>query len=150
MRAAGCGTVMERPVEFLARVNGSTANAARTAMEAVQAVLVAPQTSSALFAGEVSLAQAAVIVSVPEHERELLALAKAKSLGPVKDAARKHHLAAIDPEKLHERQVDVQRFRSWKTDLGNLAFSGELPPEVGVLFVNRLDRATDRCWRGGE
>ncbi len=147
VRASESGTVMERPVEFLARVNGSTANAARTAMEAVQAVLVAPETKDALFAGEVSLAQAAVIVSAPEHEQELLALAKARSLGPVKDAARKHHLAAIDPERLHERQVDMQRFRSWKNDLGNIAFQGELPPEVGVPFVNRLDAETDRCWR---
>ncbi len=116
-------------------------------MEAVQAVLAAPATKDALFAGEVSLAQAAAIVSVPGHERELLALAKTKSLGPVKDAARTHHLAAIAPERLHERQVDAQRFRSWKNDLGNIAFCGELPPEVGVAFVHRLDAETDRLWR---
>ncbi len=146
VRASECGTV-ERPAEFLARVNGSTARAGRTAMDAVEAVGVTPETKEALFAGEVSLAQAAVIVSVPEHEGELLALAKARSLGPVKDLARKHHLAAIDPEKLHEQQVDAQRFRTWKNDLGNIAFQGELPPDVGVPFVKRLDAATDRCWR---
>jgi hypothetical protein len=98
-------------------------------------------------AGEVLLAQAAVIVAVPAHERELLALARTKSLGPVKDAACKHQLEAIDPEELHGRQVDAQRFRTWKNDLGNIAFAGELPPEVGVPFVNRLDAVTDRLWR---
>ncbi len=124
VRAAECGTVMGRPDEFLARVNGSTAQAARTAMEAVQSVVVAPATKEALLAGEVSLAQAAAIVSVPGHERELLELARTRSLGPVKDAARKHYFAAICPEELHERQVDAQRFRTWRTDLGNIAFRG--------------------------
>ena len=59
----------------------------------------------------------------------------------------KHRLAAIDPDVLHQQQVDAQRFRTWKNDLGNLAFQGELPPDVGVPFVSRLDRETDRCWR---
>ena len=60
---------------------------------------------------------------------------------------RKHHLAAIDPEQLHAKQLEAQRFRSWKTDLGNIAFQGELAPEAGVAFVRRLDAETDRCWR---
>jgi hypothetical protein len=147
VRASGCGTVTERPDEFLARVNGSTASAARTAMVAVEAMLVAPETKHALLAGEVSLAQAAAIASAPEHERELLALARTKSLGPVKDVARKHRLAAIDREELYERQVDAQGFRTWKSDLGTIAFQGELPPDVGVPFVNRLGAETDRLWR---
>ena len=44
----------------------------------------------------------------------------------MKDAARKYRLAAIEPEQLHERQVEAQWFRSWRTDLGNVAFQGEL------------------------
>ncbi|MET1000756.1 MAG: HNH endonuclease [Acidimicrobiia bacterium] len=128
-------------------MSGSTAFAARTAMDAVQAVRDVPETKSALLAGEVSLAQAAAIASAPGHERELLALARSKSLGPVKDAARRHRLAAIDPEQLHDHQVDAQYVRTWKTELGNIAFQGELPPEVVVPFVARLDAETDRCWR---
>lgn len=147
VRAHGYGIVMERPDEFLARVHGSTASAARTAMVAVEAMLTAPDTKDALLAGEVSLAQAAAIASAPEHERELLTLARTKSLGPVKDAARKHRLATIDREELYEHQLDAQRFRTWKSDLGNIAFQGELPPAVGLPFVNRLDAETDRLWR---
>ncbi len=147
VRASECGKVLERPDVFLARVSGSTAFAARTALDAVQAVQVVPETKDALFAGEVSLAQAAAIASAPGHERELLALARSKSLGPVKDAARKHRLAAIEPEQLHDHQVDAQYLRTWKTELGNIAFQGELPPEVGVPFVATLDAETDRCWR---
>ncbi len=147
MRASECGTVLERPAEFLARVNGSTARAARTAMDAVQGVVVAPATKEALLAGEVSLAQAAAIVSVPGHERELLELARTKSLGPVKDAARKHHLAAIDPEELHARQVDAQRFRSWKNDLGNIAFAASCPRGGGAVREppRRRDRPVLAC-----
>ena len=115
-------------------------------METMQAVAFVPATRAALLAGEVSLAQAAAIASAPAHEGELLALARTKSLGPVKDAARKVRLAAIDPEHLHDCQVDAQRFRTWRTELGNVAFQGELPPEVGVPFIQRLDAETDRLW----
>jgi hypothetical protein len=142
--------VTERPEEFLARVHGSTAGVARTAIEALEAAHVVPATANALLAGEVSVGQAAAIVSAPHHERELLALARTGSLGPVKDTARKYRLAAIEPEQLRERQVEAQWFRSWRTDLGNVAFQGELPPEAGVPFVNQLDAETDRLWRAAD
>ncbi|MET1003676.1 MAG: HNH endonuclease signature motif containing protein, partial [Acidimicrobiia bacterium] len=51
------------------------------------------------------------------------------------------------PEHLHDCQVDAQRFRTWRTELGNVAFQGELPPEIGVPFIQRLDAETDRLWR---
>ena len=38
----------------------------------------------------------------------------------------------------------------WKDDLGMIRFRGALPPSVGVSFVNRLDRETDREWRAAK
>jgi hypothetical protein len=132
-------------------VSGTTAGAARVALATVGAVDACPATKGALSAGEVSLAQASAITSAAaEHEHELLELARAKSLGPVNDAARKHRLAAVDPAELHTKQVAAQTFRSWASELGNVAFAGELPPEVGVPFVNRLAAATDRAWRAAD
>jgi hypothetical protein len=147
VRASACGRVLGRPAEFLARVNGSTAGAARAALAAVESLQGCPETEHAVLSGEVSLAQAAAIASAPEHEAELLGLARSGGLGAVKEAARKHVLAAIPAEQLHERQHAAKSVRHWRNDLGNVCVSAELPPELGVPYVNRLDRATDRAWR---
>ena len=70
-----------------------------------------------------------------------------RELGPGEGCGAQARLAAIDPEHLHDCQVEAQRFRTWRTDLGNVAFQGEFPPEVGVPFIQRLDAETDRLWR---
>jgi hypothetical protein len=144
LRACHVGCV-ERPAEFLAQAHGSGVHTARTAIDAVEQML--PETRDALLRGEVSCAQAAEIAEVPEHEAELLALARRKGLGPVRAAARKHRVAGIPAEKLHDKQVEAQRFRSWENELGNIAFAGELPPEIGVPLLSRLNAETDRLWR---
>ena len=36
--------------------------------------------------------------------------------------------------------------RQWITALGTVAYAGELPPEIGIPFANRLDAETDRLW----
>ncbi len=147
VRASECGRVSGRRAEFLARVNGSTPSAARAALAAVESLEACPETERALRAGEVSLAQAAAIASAPGHEAELLGLARSGGLGAVKDAARKHVLAAIPAEESHARQHAAKSVRDWRNDLGNVCVSAELPPELGVPYVNRLDRETDREWR---
>jgi hypothetical protein len=149
-RAAECGRVGGSPAEFLARVGGCTTGAARTALETVQSVAACPQTEVALLSGEVSLAQAAQIASVPDHEAELLELARSSGLPTVRDAARKHRLAAIDPEELYATQQAAQEFVHWIDELGMIRFRGGLPPDVGVKFVNRVDRETDREWRAAK
>jgi hypothetical protein len=149
-RASGCGRVDLPPSEFLARVGGCTTGAARTALATVQSVSACPHTESALLAGEVSLAQAAEIASVPEHEVELLGLARSAGLRAVKDAARKRRLAGIDPEELYSKQQASREFVHWKDELGMIRFRGGLPPDVGVAFVNRLDAETDREWRAAK
>jgi hypothetical protein len=129
----------------VARAGGCTTGAARAALTTLQAA--EPETLRALAGGEVSLTQAAHVVSAPGHEAELLGVARSSGLGALKDAARKHRLAAIDPEELHARQHAARRARHWRTDLGLVHLEAELPPEVGVPLVNRLDTETDRAWR---
>ena len=106
--------------------------------------------AGAVLAGEVSLAQAAQIVSLPEHETELLAMARRSGLRAVRDTARKRRLAAIPPEELAARQRAARRFVHWKDELGMIRFRGALPPLDGVPFINRLDTQTDREWRAGQ
>jgi hypothetical protein len=133
--------------EWLARVGGTTTAAARRRLATVDEVEDCAATRAALAAGHVSLEQAAEIVSVPEHEAELLALAQAAGLGPVRDLARKRRCEGIPPEALHAAQHAAREFEHWKDELGMIRFRGALPPEVGIPFVNRLDTETDRHWR---
>ena len=153
-RATECGAHRDRTdasaPEWLARVSGSSAGEARAALETVKQLESCPATHDAVTAGEVSLAQAAEIASMPEHETELLELARTSGLRAVKDAARKRRVEGIDPEELHAKQHAAREFRHWKNELGMICFRGALPPVHGVAFVNRLDAETDREWRAAE
>ncbi len=150
-RAVECGARGGRSdasaLEWLARIGGSTTGAARTALATVTGLGARPATQAALLAGEVSLVQAAEIASVPEHEGELLEVARSSGLRAVKDLARKRRCEGIDPEELHARQHAAQEFSHWRDEIGMVRFRGALPPEVGIPFVNRVDAATDRRWR---
>ena len=81
---------------------------------------------------------------MPGSTADLLDVAKGESLRTLKDEARDRRLRAIDPEELHEMQRARLHHRHWTTALGNIAYSGELPPEFGIPFVNILDAETDR------
>ena len=118
---------------------------ARDALRAVASEESGSETEQALAAGEISVEQAAEIVkAAAEHHDELTSLARGGALQPVRDAARRRALAEIPPEKLHQRQHDAMQFTHWINDLGNVAFNNKIPPELGVPWVNRLDREIDR------
>ena len=137
--------------QWLADQSGETVGAAKAAMETVAALEDCPATKTAVEAGEVSLAQAKEIASAnlanPGVEAELLGVARSMPLSTLRDEARKKRLAAIPPEELHQRQRAARTFRWWRNELGNIAFAGEVSPDVGVGFVNRLDAETDRVFR---
>jgi hypothetical protein len=137
--------------EWLARHSGSSSGEARMALETATAIEACPQTKQALYAGEVSLAQAHEITStqaeVPGTEAELLAVAKQSGLTAVRDEARKRRLAAADPEELYRRQHRAREFRHWRDQLGMVRFSGALAPDVGTPLMNRVDAECDRFRR---
>ena len=144
-RAAGRAAL---PAEQLARTSGSSVGAAKAAIDTTNALGSCPDTADALAKGEVSLEQAGEIAKTekerPGSESELLKLAHNSGLKILKERARKLRHGAIGADELHRRQVAARKFRHWTNDLGNIAFTGELPPDVGVPFVNRLEAETDR------
>ena len=159
VRAAGrvgaCGAHRERGFadvsEWLARASGSSANAAKVALDTAAALEAQPEAMAALEAGELSLAQARELVKTeatcPGSAAGLLDMAKSQSLKTLKEEARNRRVRAIDPEELHAMQHAARAFRHWRTSLGMVAFAGELPPEIGVPIMNRLDAETDRLWQ---
>jgi hypothetical protein len=137
--------------DWLARHTGSSSGEARMALETATAVEACPQTERALFAGEVSLAQANEITrtqaEVPGAEADLLALAKRSGLSAVRDEARNRRLTAADPDELHRRQHRARQFRHWRDAAGMVCFSGALAPLVGTPLMHRLDADADRLRR---
>ena len=154
-RAASCGAHRKAgfadPVDWLARTSGTSAGEAKAALATMAALEDCPATREGLAAGELSLDQAAEITKTeaarPGSEAELVALAHTAGLATLRDKARTRRHEAIGAEELHRRQRAARSFRHWRTDLGMIAFAGQLPPETGVSIVNRLDAECDRIRR---
>lgn len=153
-RAGECGAHTERgfaaPEDWLARLAGSSSSAAKAALETAAALEQLPSAKAALESGELSIAQARELVRTeaecPGSVDALLEVARGHSFRTLKEQARDRRVRAIDPEELHALQRRARRFRHWRTALGMVAFAGELPPEVGVPIINRLDAEADRLW----
>jgi uncharacterized protein DUF222/HNH endonuclease len=154
LRVKECGTHRERGfgdvADWMARATGSTAGSAKAALETAAALESQPEAKAALAAGELSFAQARELVkteaAVPGSTAGLLDVAKTESLRTLKERARDRRVRAIDPEELHARQHAAMSHRTWINALGNVAYAGELSPELGIPFKNVLDAETDRLW----
>jgi hypothetical protein len=154
-RAAECGTHRQKgfadATDWLARVSGTSMGEAKAALSTAKALEGMPDTRAAAASGELSLAQATELARTeaecPGSEAELLPVARNGTLKDLRDRATSTRLGAIDPEDLHRRQHEARQFRQWRTRLGMVGFAGELPPEVGLPVVNRLDAETDRLCR---
>ena len=119
-------------------------------MQTVAALESQSEAPAALEAGELSIAQARELVkteaAVPGSTAGLLDVAKTESFRTLRERARDKRLRSIDPEELHARQHAAMYHRHWINALGNVAYSGELPPEIGIPFTTILDAETDRLW----
>jgi len=150
-RAVECGARGEEgdasALEWMARVRGTTASAVRRELETTAAAESHSEVRDAVAAGAVSLAQAAEVLALPEHTAELLEVARSSGLRAVRDRARTRRCEGIPPEELHAKQRDAREFKHWRDELGMVRFRGALPPETGIVFVNRVDREYDRQWR---
>ena len=155
LRAAACGEHRQRgfrePADWIARTTGSTARDARAELETTKELASCPATQEAVAAGFVSLAQAAEIVrtvsALPGSEAELVEVAKTASLSRLRDEARRRRVKAVRAEELYAAQRAAREVRHWRDELGMVCGRFRLPPDVGVPFINRLDRATNRLRR---
>lgn len=134
--------------EDVARACGSSVGAARAAVETINGLDACPVTAAAVASGELSLELAHEITETekkrPGSESELLGVARSGGLRDLKERARKLRHRATGLDDVHRQRVAAREFRHWKNEIGNIAFCGELPPEQGVPFVNRLEAETDR------
>ena len=154
-RAGACGVHRERGFadvsDWLARAAGSSSGSAKAALETAAALEQQPEARAALAAGELSMAQAQELVKTeaacPGSGAGLLEVARGQSLKTLKEEARDRRVRAVDPEELHRLQQAASMFRHWRTRLGTVAGAFDLPPEIGVPIINRLEAETDRLWQ---
>ena len=136
---------------WLARQSGTTASQARQALDTANRLGDCPDTQAALVAGDISLAQATEITKAASEvagaEGELLPIARAADLSQLRDRAREHRQAHMDPAALRRRQFEHREFRHWQDRDGMVRFSGGLPPETGLPFVRRVEAAALRARR---
>src|SRR6476659_3224687 len=142
------------PSEWLSRHTGGTARDARTQLDTMQRLELCPATRDAVASGEVSLGQADEIArteaEVTRSEATLLPLAKKAGLSKLRDEACKTRANAIPAEELQDRQHAARSVRHGRDDLGMIAGTFRLTPQVGVPFVNRLERHAQRLRRAAK
>ncbi len=154
-RAVASGAYKQRGFNdgaaWMARQVGGTTGQARQALETAAGLADCPDTRLALLEGELSLSQAAEIVKTesdtPGAEAELLEFARKSDLAQLRDKTREHRQANTDVNELHRQQLKARHFRHWRDPLGMVCFTGALPPETGVPFINRLVLAAQRARR---
>ncbi len=137
--------------KWLARQSGSTAGQARRALETAGRLGECPDTKAAMLAGELSLSQAAEIAGAeaqtPGAESVLLPAARQSDLSQLREQAREHLQAQVDPAELRARQFKAREFRHWRDREGMVRFAGALPPETGLPLVRRVELAAVRARR---
>jgi HNH endonuclease len=154
-RAGSCGAHRDRGFaaasDWLGRLAGTSAAAAKAALDTAAALEHLPEAKMAMEAGDLSMAQAHELVKTEAacagSAAELLAVATGESLKSLKEQGRGRRQRVMSPEELHAAQHRAKVFRHWRTGLGTVGFAGELPPEIGVPLMNRLDAETDRLWK---
>ena len=138
-------------LEWVARTSGCTPAQARESLSTTSALSECQATGEAVASGAVSLSQAREIVraeaAVPGSEGVLLEVAQTRGMAGLREEARRVVLGSIDRDELHRRQRAARSVRHWVDGEGMVTGQFRLPPDLGVPFVNRLDRATDRIHR---
>lgn len=111
------------------------------------------ETNAAVTNGELRLQQAHEIVRTeaqcPGTGAQMRDLARRQGLRALKERGRRLRQRAMDPEELEARRREARELRTWTDDLGMVAGSFRLTPEVGVAFLRRLEAQTEREWRAG-
>jgi hypothetical protein len=157
-RAAECNEHRKHgyasPSEWLSRHTGQTSRDAKDDLDTIAKLGELPETRDAVNSGEVSLGQAGEIArteaEAPGSEGDLLALAKSSGLSKLRDEARKTRANAIPADDLHRRQRAARSVRHWRDDLGMIAGTFRLTPDVGVPLVSRLERDAQRLRRAAK
>jgi Domain of unknown function (DUF222) len=139
--------------ESLARKAGTSAAAAKEALDTSNRVTELPSVAGALRNGELSPAQAAAITSAAEADRSaekrLLELAARASLTELREeCARVRAAADPDPDATNRRIHQHRRCRQYTDAEGGWNLSARGTAQDGAAFTTVLNAITDQAFTG--
>jgi hypothetical protein len=141
----GVGAGFGSTAEWLAWRCGLNPRSARAHIRVARALEELPLVHAAFARGELSYAKVRALTRVrrPEHEDDLLELAKTLTASQLERALRTYRRATTEEAKeAHE----AERLTYYWDEDGSLVVHGRLAPEDGVLFLKALDVAREKVW----
>ena len=117
--------------------------AAREHVRVARALEHLPLTSQALARGQVSFSKVRAItrIATPETEEDLLTLARSAPASYVEKVVRGYRRMERAQLDLAQRQHEGRYLRTMTDEDGMLVIQGRLPPEVGAVLFQALERA---------
>src|SRR5262245_41851194 len=125
---------------------GVALGAAREKVRVARALESLPQTSAAMASGRLSYSKAREITRVATADTEdfLLQIAEHGTAQHVEKLVRSYRRCQQAEELSREARQQRDRFLSYRhDDDGSLVFHGQLPAEIGALFVQAIEAAQD-------
>jgi hypothetical protein len=141
----GAGSGWGSTAEWLAWCCGLNPRSARAHVRVARALEELPLIHAAFARGELSYAKVRALTRVrrPEHEDDLLDLAKALTASQLERALRAYRRATTD--EAHEVHEAERLTYYWDED-GALVVHGRLAADDGVLFLKALEVAREKLW----
>ena len=116
--------------------------AARERVRVAQALDQLPLISEAMSRGKLSYSKVRAVsrIATPENEQDLLALARSAPASHVERVVREFRRVGRAGLELAQRQQEGRYLRTFFDADGMLVIEGRLPPEVGALLLQALER----------
>ena len=124
---------------------------AREKVRVAHALPRLPLISEAFRDGRLSYSKVRAVtrVATPENESELLAVAVENTASHVEKVAKSYRQAdRLQDARAAFNAYRLREFCCHTTDDGSLVFAGRLPPEVGAMLLQALDRGAQWLFRG--
>jgi len=117
--------------------------AARERVRVARALESLPSISEAMSRGILSYSKARALtrIAAPDNEEHLVALARSAPASHVERVVREYRRAGRAGLELAQRQQEGRYLRTFTDADGMLVIEGRLPPEVGALLLQALERA---------
>jgi len=117
--------------------------AARERVRVARALEQLPQIGETMSRGQLSYSKVRAVsrIATPENEQDLLALARSAPASHVERVVREYRRVGRAGLELAQRQREGRYLRTVTDADGMLVIEGRLPPEVGALLVQALERA---------
>jgi hypothetical protein len=138
------------PAHLVARLTATSLRDADTLLRTGQQLEQLPDTAEAFLRGRVSEQQVTEIAPAasvsPEHERELLDVARDRNHAELREVARRVTAGATDEQERHRRAHAARQLRTWTDPSGTWHLHANGTPTDGARIMARLQPETEKVF----